>query len=96
MVGTCHFNVFFLSTDLQDGVQLLFGVRLRGDDQQAVQQIDGDPVGRPADKHLHINLPSSPVQQRKHGRKGTGLTHALLEDSKRRSTRAGGAQTRER
>lgn len=90
VVGTCHFDVFFLSADLQDGVQLLLGVRLRGDDQQAIQQIDGDPMGRPADKYSQINLPSSTVQQRKYGRKETGLTHASSEDSKRQSTRAGG------
>lgn len=70
VVGTCHFDVFFLSADLQDGVQLLLCVGLSGDDQQAIQQIDGDPMGRPAISCTHINLPSSTVQQRKVGKEG--------------------------
>ncbi len=45
---TSHLHVLFLSADHQDGVQLLLRVGLRGDDEQAVQQIYGDPMRRPA------------------------------------------------
>lgn len=45
---TSHFYVLLLSADLQDGVQLLLCVRLRGDDQQPVQQVYGDAMRRPA------------------------------------------------
>ncbi len=51
---TCHFHIFFLGPDLQDGVQLFLCVRLRGNDEQPIQQVNGDPMGRPSQPQTPI------------------------------------------
>merc|ERR1719352_1239307 len=39
-----HFHVLLLGTDVDDAPSLVLAVRLRGDDEHAVQEVDGDPV----------------------------------------------------
>jgi hypothetical protein len=43
---TSHFDVFFLTSDIQNKPHLLLCIRLCGYDEQPVQQIDGDPMWR--------------------------------------------------
>ena len=45
---TCHLHILFLCAYLKDGMQLLLCVWLRRDDQQAIQEIYGNAMGRPA------------------------------------------------